>query len=101
VERRENVAKIYTYLIIVGIGAAAVVAFALYFVNLGKSKCEGAYAQAQANITQNAQNIHQEFIGMSVLANAKRLCESKACVGGCEWRENKCIARNDKLSGTK
>lgn len=94
-------AKIYTYLIIAGIGAAAVAAFFLYAVNLGKSKCESAHAQAQANITQNAQNIHQDFIGMSVLANARRLCESKACVGSCEWRENKCIARNDKLSSTK
>lgn len=94
-------AKIYTYLIVAGIGAAAVVAFSLYFINLGKSKCESAHAQAQANITQNTQNIHQNFIAMSVLDNARCLCESKACVGGCEWRENKCIARNDKLSGTK
>ena len=94
-------AKIYTYLIVAGAVAGCVVWLFLYAVNLGKSKCESAHAQAQANITQNAQNIHQDFIGMSVLANARRLCESKACVGGCEWRENKCVARNDKLSGTK
>ena len=76
-------AKIYTYLIIAGIGAAAVAAFFLYAVNLGKSKCESAHAASKhyAKCAKHTPRLHWHLLAaacanqkpVSVVANGAKI----------------------------
>lgn len=95
-------------------------AFVVLFIGLFVGMCVvlyrwgisvGADAERQACVEKIAnamvvnagriETVEKEILSDSVVGNARRLCESDACVGNCKWENGACVAGNSKLSGTK
>lgn len=69
--------------------------------NTERQACAEKIANAVVVNTGRFETIEKEILSDSVINNARRLCESDACVGNCKWENGACVAGNSKLSGTK
>lgn len=69
--------------------------------NTERQACAEKIANAMVDNTGRIETVEKEILSDSVAGNARRLCESDACVGNCKWENGACIAGNSKLSGTK
>lgn len=69
--------------------------------NAERQACVEKIANAMVDNTGRIETVEKEILSDSVAGNARRLCESDACVGNCEWENGACVAGNSKLSGTK
>lgn len=69
--------------------------------NTERQACAEKIANAMVVNTGRIETVEKEILSDSVAGNARRLCESDACVGNCKWENGACIAGNSKLSGTK
>lgn len=69
--------------------------------NAERQACVEKIANAMVDNTGRIETVEKEILSDSVAGNARRLCESDACVGNCKWENGACIAGNSKLSGTK
>lgn len=66
-----------------------------------RQACVEKIANAMANSAGRIETVEKEILSDSIVGNARRLCESDACVGGCKWENGACVARNSELSGAK
>ena len=69
--------------------------------NAERQACVEKIANAMVDNTGRIETVEKEILSDSVVGNARRLCESDACVGNCKWENGACVAGNSKLSGTK
>lgn len=69
--------------------------------NMERQACVEKIANAMVDNTGRIETVEKEILSDSVAGNARRLCESDACVGNCKWENGACVAGNSKLSGTK
>ena len=66
-----------------------------------KQACAEIMVSAVDNTNGRFVRAEKKYLSGSVLDNARWLCESDACVGGCKWENGSCIATDGELSGTK
>ena len=69
--------------------------------NAERQACVEKIANAMVDNTGRIETVEKDILSDSVAGNARRLCESDACVGNCKWENGACVAGNSKLSGTK
>lgn len=69
--------------------------------NAERQACVEKIANAMVDNTGRFETIEKEILSDSVINNARRLCESDACVGNCKWENGSCIAADGELSGRK
>lgn len=69
--------------------------------NTERQACAEKIANALVVNTGRFETIEKEILSDSVVNNARRLCESDACVGNCKWENGSCIAADGELSGRK
>lgn len=60
--------------------------------NTERQACAEKIANAVVVNTGRFETIEKEILSDSVINNARRLCESDACVGNCKWKDNSCVA---------
>lgn len=69
--------------------------------NTERQACVEKIANAMANSAGRIETVEKEILSDSIIGNARRLCESDACVGGCKWENDSCVATDGELSGAK
>lgn len=69
--------------------------------NAERQACVEKIANAMVDNTGRIETVEKEILSDSVAGNARRLCESDACVGNCKWENGSCIAADGELSGRK
>lgn len=60
--------------------------------NAERQACVEKIANAMVDNTGRIETVEKEILSDSVINNARRLCESDACVGNCKWKDNSCVA---------
>lgn len=100
-----SVAK-YSFLVLfIGLFVGLCVVLYRWGVSVGtnteRQACVEKIAHAMVDNTGRIETVEKEILSDSVAGNARRLCESDACVGNCKWENGACVAGNSKLSSTK
>ncbi len=100
-----SVVKYSSFVFFIGLFVGLCVVLYRWGVSVGanaeRQACVEKIAHAMVDNTGRFETVEKEILSDSVAGNARRLCESDACVGNCKWENGACIARNGKLSGTK